>query len=994
MLWPSARITLVLILMMSSFILLAELLGLVPNETKYEMQNRKQLSEAMAVMFSTLITDQDFKNTHRVLSNAVAHDDKLISAGFRLLSGRLLYEVGPHSQYWGDYRDEKSSATHVVVPMYKDNKQIGRIELRFKTLDGLGSFNISVYRLILFMAVISFFSFLFFILRTLRQIDPASTIPARVSAAFNTLSEGVVILDPQGRIVLANTAFSEIVNRTSNELLGFSLSEFTWTVDEEFSEHLFPWLMTLATGESSDNVKLALSFRANDIRTLLVNSASINDGKGIQRGVLLTFDDVTVLDRQKAQLQLTVTELEYAKKEVQRQNEELHILASRDPMTGCLNRRSFYQLFDELFEKARKQGQNLCCLMVDIDHFKRVNDNYGHGIGDEVIKFLANLLETCTRDVDIVGRYGGEEFCVVMPGLDITEAVAVAERIRLKVKDDTGSDNSTLPKVTASIGVATIFDNAKNPAELNEQADKALYVAKNSGRDQVVRSPASTDDSASGQTLLDSKPAQNQEPPLSVLDNPEHVEEINRLQTQVKQLESTAFQFSEQLLHEQHFDKLTGLPNQSLFFDRLKQAVARSKRHGKLTAVLFAKFGFFAQAYIGFGKNEAEEMLLSFSAHLSNLFRETDSVTVIDFKPNDLFIARLEGTEFALLLPDLEDRSVITWVIKRIFNTLQQPIILNNKEVTISCKLGVSVLPEDANTPEELISNANAALIFNKNAKNINSYQFYEPELQIISRKQLELESEIRSAIKNSEWMLFYQPKIDLHTSQITGVEALIRWNHPSRGILTPFEFIDLAEEKGLIVEIGEWVLRAACRQAKAWSKSGFNIKVAVNLSAVQLGQEQLSNVIFDIIKETQLKAQLLEIEVTETAFMANPELAKSTLSRLHSRGIGISLDDFGTGYSSLGYLKQLPIDTLKIDRTFIKDIVSDNDDNKIVSSVISLAHALRLKVVAEGVETKGQLDLLSGMACDEAQGYLFSKPVDADSATKLLEQNKQYVHS
>jgi len=232
-----------------------------------------------------------------------------------------------------------------------------------------------------------------------------------------------------------------------------------------------------------------------------------------------------------------------------------------------------------------------------------------------------------------------------------------------------------------------------------------------------------------------------------------------------------------------------------------------------------------------------------------------------------------------------------------------------------------------------------------------------------------------------------YQPKMNIKTNKIKAVEALIRWNHPDRGILSPFEFIDFAEERGLIVEIGSWVLFTACRQTKIWSDKGLDIKVAVNLSAIQLQQENLSDQVFDVIKQTQIKPQQLELEVTETMLMDNVDIAINTLNRLHSRGISISIDDFGTGYSSLGYLKKLPVDTLKIDRVFITDIMTDGYDKNIVKTIISMAHGLNLMVIAEGVETQDQFDLLQDMACDEIQGYLLSKPVDAESATQLLEQ-------
>jgi diguanylate cyclase (GGDEF)-like protein len=988
-LWPSIRISLVLVLITSSILLFADLLGIVPNEMKFELENRKRLSESLAILFSTMAADQDYKELRTTLSKIVDRDEQILSAGFRMQSGKLLFEVGTHAQYWGNYHSTNSTTTHVLVPIFIDNKNIGSIELRFKELsDGGGLFYKAIYRLLLFVVIFSFFSFLFFILRTLRQIDPSSVIPDRVNAAFDTLSEGVVILDDKEQIVLANSAFSESVKRQPNSLLGFKLSELDWSVDsdEAVGEILYPWLIAMATGESSVGDKICLTVSPDEILTFVINCAPINDNKGNQQGILLTFDDVTELELQKEQLQTTVADLELSKKEVLRQNMELHILATRDPLTGSLNRRSFYARFDELFDTATKQGDCLCCIMVDIDHFKKVNDNYGHAVGDEVIKLLANILQSSTRDIDIVGRYGGEEFCVVLPGLDIDAAVSVAERIRLIIKDESARLFPSGPHVTASLGVSSILDHAKNPAELNEQADQALYIAKESGRNRVVSWSADTKSKSSHVENVNSD-NNNVSNRISISDHSKQVDEIKCLQTQINQLENASASLAAQLQREQNYDKLTGLPNQALLYDRLTHAVERNIRHGRLTALLIVNVDLLSQAKSDFGKTIADEMIVSFSERLISVFRKTDSISLFNSNAEDLTISRINGDEFGILLSELDDQMVIPWIVKRLIEAMTQPILVADMEANVSCKVGISIFPEDASSSEELISHANTAMSYTKKDSKRNSYQFFDTEMQKASKKQLALEVELRRAVKNEEWLLYYQPKMDIATSKIKGVEALIRWNHPVKGVLSPFEFLDLAEEQGLIVEIGNWVIRTACKQAKIWADSGLDINVSVNLSAKQFSQENLSNSILNIIKETQVQPQLMEFEVTETILMTNFQTAVNTLNRLRCRGILISLDDFGTGYSSLSYLKQLPINTLKIDRMFIKDIATDDYDKNIVNSVISLAHGMNLKVIAEGVETLEQFNLLKTMSCDEIQGYLLSKPVDAESVTKLLEQ-------
>ncbi len=992
-LWPSIRISLVLVLITSSLILMADLLGITPNHTLYELEKRQQKSESLAVLFSTMAAEGDIKKVRILLSKIVHREDELLSAAFRLNSGKLLFEVGDHSQHWGEYtEDNKSSSTHVLVPISRASKKIGRIELKYKALasaEGLGIFKNPSYKLILFVFVFGFFSFLFFILRTLRQIDPSSVVPDRVNAAFDTLSEGVVILDDGEQIVLANGVFCKIVKRSLTALLGFKLSELNWKgASEDTGEVLYPWLIAMSTGEKSTDDMLVLEVAPNDRRTMTVNCAPIKDSQRNQQGILITFDDVTEVEMQKQQLQVTVSDLKISEKENQRKTKELHYLATRDPLTGCLNRRSFNELFAESFNQARSQNEHLTCLMVDIDHFKKVNDNYGHGVGDEVIILLANILLSSTREEDIVSRYGGEEFCIILPGLDVDEAVSVAERIRLKIKEDSISTFGAGPRVTASLGVSSIHDNAKDPAELNEQADQALYVAKESGRNRVISWTADS------KTDVVAPP----QPDLAIIeegndsDNAKHVEEVNQLQLQIKQLENAAIVFSDQLQREQNYDNLTGLPNQALFYDRIKQSVERSVRQKQITAILIMEVDLLSQANNSFGMQVAEKMFSILTDRIVSIFRKTDSVALFNLNADDLTISRFDGDEFGILLADLNDQMIVTWTVKRIIEEMAESINLEDKEVNVSCKIGISIYPEDADSPEELFSHASTAKSFVDKDNVQSGFQFYDSEMQKISLKQLGLEREIKRAINNEEWILYYQPKLDISSNKIVGVEALIRWNHPERGILSPFEFIDFAEERGLINEIGGWVIRTACKQVKTWSDKGFDIKVSVNLSAVQLRQEKFSNQVLEIIKESGIKPQQLELEVTETILMNNVEIGINTLNRLHCRGVSVSIDDFGTGYSSLGYLKKLPIDSLKIDRGFITDVTTDEYDKNIVNTIISLAHGLELLVVAEGVETQEQFNLLQEMSCDEIQGYLLSKPVDEESIIALLEQQKKVL--
>lgn len=489
--FPAMRISFALVLLTVSLLLVGDLFGFTPSEREAELKARKMLCESLAIQFSIFSANNNTK-FYSYLESIVKRDETILTAGIRDNDGNLLFQVGNHAEQWGGYIDIKSTATNVLIPIFKGGKSWATVEFKFLPLSSdifPGSINSSIYKLVLFVFVFGFFAYLLFILRTLRQLDPSAVIPERVNAAFNTLAEGVLIIDEKEQIVLANTAFAEKLGQTPESFLGIKASELNWKdkSGEAFKE-TFPWIRALNNGQTNMGYKLDLMVSSGNLKNYIVNSAPILGQKNKTQGVLITFDDVTVLEEKNIELTSLVSILEITQAEIKEQNKELHFLATRDPLTGCLNRRAFYEAFAIEFTKSKKYGIQLSCFMADIDHFKSVNDNYGHATGDEVIKLLANILHANTRKGDLVARYGGEEFCVVLPGLTADEAISVAERIRLGIKNDSVKlFKEGGPRVTASFGVASIFDQAADPAELNNQADKALYAAKQSGRNRVIR---------------------------------------------------------------------------------------------------------------------------------------------------------------------------------------------------------------------------------------------------------------------------------------------------------------------------------------------------------------------------------------------------------------------------------------------------------------------------------------------------------------------------
>jgi EAL domain-containing protein (putative c-di-GMP-specific phosphodiesterase class I) len=353
-------------------------------------------------------------------------------------------------------------------------------------------------------------------------------------------------------------------------------------------------------------------------------------------------------------------------------------------------------------------------------------------------------------------------------------------------------------------------------------------------------------------------------------------------------------------------------------------------------------------------------------------------------------VARLSGDEFVAILSQYPDESLSPAVAERVMKALAQPVTLEGKEFFVTCSIGIAVYDADGSPAQNLIEHADIAM-YSAKKQGRNCFQFYQPAMNDEAQERIRIEGALRNALERDEFVLHYQPQVDLGTGRIIGVEALLRWQHPELGMVAPARFIALAEETGLIVPIGAWVMRTACVQAKAWHDAGqTGLRMAVNLSARQFSQPGLVASIASVLADTGLPAACLELELTESLFMHDVTHAVTLLHELKALGVALSIDDFGTGYSSLSYLRNFPIDVLKIDRSFVNDIATDADDAAIVVSIIALAHNLQLRVIAEGVESEQQLDFLRRHHCDEIQGYFFSRPLDALAIGQMLQEGKQ----
>ncbi|MFC0215354.1 EAL domain-containing protein [Paenibacillus chartarius] len=433
----------------------------------------------------------------------------------------------------------------------------------------------------------------------------------------------------------------------------------------------------------------------------------------------------------------------------------------------------------------------------------------------------------------------------------------------------------------------------------------------------------------------------------------------------------------EKIVHMAYHDSLTNLPNRLLFNDRMNQAFQRAREAGKQAAIIFFDLDRFKVINDTLGHHVGDQLLRDLAKKLKSFVREQDVV------------ARYSGDEFMILMHDIAHIDEVTEFVKGLPKVLREPFIYDEQELFVTASIGITLFPDDGTDGDTLIKNADIAM-YRAKEKGGNNFQLYHPEMNKRSLHRLNLEIHLRKAVEKEEFHVYYQPLVDLGTGKIFGMESLVRWKHPEWGMVSPGEFIPLAEETGLIVPLGSWVLKEACKQTYAWSLMGYpRLCVSVNISMNQFHQPNFVQLIEDTLRETKLHPSQLCLEITETVAMKNVSYIMETMENLKKIGVQISIDDFGTGYSSLSYLKKFRVHTLKIDQSFIRDITVDEDSAAIVTALIAMSRKLKIKSLAEGVETPEQLRFLKDQGCDEIQGYIFSTPLAPDQFEELMKKNK-----
>ena len=990
---PIFRLSIGLSLLTVSLLLVADFLGFIPNQKHAEFTARKAISESLAVQVSADVVQGKMDSVTAMMHSLQERNESILSVGLRTIDNRLISSAGEHIRHWRPLDKGLSTVTHIQVPIHNNSGRWGTLEVSFKPLGGNFPVFIgggSIITIILFIAISGFVAYWLFLKRALNELDPSAVVPDRVRAALNILAEGLVILDTSGRIVFVNTAFEQKLGQPAQTLIGKKLSALDWqAIDTADSAEPFilPWQLLLDGIEAKPS-QLKLFTMLKEHFSFAVNIAPIQAPDGKIRGVVVTFDDITELEHKNTDLERALGRIKHSQQEITRQNRELQVLATRDPLTGLLNRRSLFEGFATLLSQVEDEGETLSCIMLDIDHFKSVNDRFGHATGDIVIKLLAKILIEEVRRDDLVGRYGGEEFCVVLPDTDEQRAAYIAERMRLVVEEVKYDQSAGTIPFTASFGVSSLIDAKSTPEFIINNADKALYHAKESGRNQVacwsVVEHLENTDKHEVQDSVQKNPAIISEPEL--LSESDRAESFTKQQLHHRIAELEAAILAQSSSRDCSRKVTNDFPSQIVLIDRIKQGIERSQRLNTLFAVLFIDVDTLQVIRNTLGELAADKLAKLLGGRLKKTLRSADSVVIDGIENIGSSVSRNSSGEFVVLLMDMQRQGSATWVMQRMFTAMNESVQLEGTEVFLDVRIGASVYPTDGKDPDTLLSHAGIALREAKSTLGRDICLYYSKEMNEHAKSQLHMKGELHRAVERNELFIEYQPVISMNTGRIASFEALLRWHHPQFGLVSPESFISIAENAGLIENIGNWVLENACRQLKAWHDLGHeNLTMAVNFSAVQFRNPGFVKKVTSIVEHAGLMPTSLTLEITESALIQNLDITELTLNELSNAGMRISLDDFGTGYSSLSYLKHFPIDIVKIDKSFLRGFPEHAHDSAIVSAIIAMVHSLGLHVVAEGVEVNHQLQALQNLNCDSIQGYLFSKPIAREQATALL---------
>jgi len=1022
---PLTQLSFGLVMLTATILFTSEFFGLVPDTKQAELEARKTITETLAVQLSLALKTDQLDTIEESLNLVVGRNDNITSGAIRKNSGDILYQFGNHENTWSLEQTDKSSTDEIQVSLFNGAERWGSVELKYTELGGGSwlSFRGSFIFLVLFIVFSGFIAYRIFLKRALKELDPDAVIPDRVRKALDTLSEGLLIIDNNKIIIFSNLAFAKKTGYLPDQLIGKNSTEFEWEINLTVGNNdiELPWVSALNGEEIEENIRIRLNTELHITYIFNVNVSPIVADDETIKGVLITFDDVTEIEMKNEELRQSFARLEESQREIMQQNKELLTLATRDPLTNLLNRRSLFEGFESLLQEARDENSPLSCIMVDIDHFKSVNDNYGHSIGDAVIKLLGNLLKEHAHVDDLVGRLGGEEFVVILPNVEEKDCAQIAERMRLAVAEINGDTHEGFPQIHSSFGISTLTKEISNANELLELADKALYAAKETGRNRVICYSDNMYNGALPEILLNA----STEDPAS---------RASTIRSKARNEENDALSF---LVEKEPEAPVICPPDKILLLERINQAITQVEKYQTKVAVLSVDIDALRRVSDTLGIIPAEKFAKIVVSRIKNTLRNINAVELtelpdqidhsenpehelseheldelqelsggnakgqlsgIEHSANDKLpeksnfsfsVSRFNSHEIVVLLTNLDQSTLITSHLYSIFSANEAPISIDGNEFHLNTNIGVSMYPSNGDDPDSLLRNSSSAMQEAKRKLGRNNFEFYTDEIGEHSKKIIQMENELHHALERDEFSVHYQPSVSLSDGTISGMEALLRWEHPKSGFISPDEFIPIAEQTDLINQITQWLIRTVCRQVKFWQKSGFETaSVSLNLSPSNFRSLDFADQIISEVRNVGLSPEFLEFEITETVVMHSVEATLSILEKLSQAGFTITLDDFGIGYSSLSYLKKFPVSKIKIASSFIKNFVQNSHDATIVSSLISMSHSLDLKVAAVGVETEEQLHFLQDLHCDEVQGYLLGSPVPTIEASELWDDS------
>ena len=947
-----------LVLLNVSVLFIADFLDLREDPRASIHDARKALSVTLVERLSILASNGDRNAVEEAVADFASRGADTVAVALVLADGNIPIRRGDMSLL--EEVPGSVNGTRVNLPVLRNNEPWGEVRIAFK------AYHSAVGELdwLIFVALGSLFSFTVFFIKVLVQLDPGKAVPERVDSAFDVFSAGVLILDEQQRIIMANSAASVMLGRPSNSITGLSLKEtLTFEVDASWQA---PWETTLHSGLVVTDQQLRLRGNDEESRLYSVSCMPVGDENSGRRGVLVTLDDMTMIERKNAELATTLQELSRSRNEIESRNVQLERLATTDSMTGVANRRTFFDKLAVAVENARTRNLPLCCVMVDIDHFKQVNDNHGHPAGDAVIIAVANVLSMACRKQDMVSRVGGEEFVLLLPGLDVDEAFEVADRVRIAVIALAYGEELPVSSLSASFGVAALSDDMTEIVGIVDAADRALYVSKETGRNRV--------------SVYSNRAAEI--PAVT----PESIEPDanDQARAHARELETRLKAREQEILTMRDYDMLTGAPLRMLFLQCIASELTRAQRNGTLVGVLCFELRDHARVVSAVGHAKSDALVVAFVERLQEGLRSSDLVSSLTSAHS---LSRITSNEFGVLLSDLNDSGGALIVVARLRRLLSQPFNLGQDKIYLGANIGIALSHGEDETDAALFfEHASQARREASGKPDKVSHAFASAVLDDKSHDYIRLESDLRDALEDGALEAYFQPKFDIDQRRVTGMETLVRWNHPTQGFISPEVFVAIAEANGLIDQLSDLVLERTVEQILVWRSMGFtDLRVSINVSPVQLKAELVIDATLDALARSGVSGKQLEIELTETSILDCTSEAREALQRLREAGVHIAIDDFGTGYTSLSLLADLPLDTVKIDRSFIIAMAGGERNRAVVESIIKMAHALELRVVGEGIETNEQLEMMARLGCDEIQGYLISHPLPADEITAFL---------